>query len=137
MVSYATFKLTCKIILLLPKKNCFQQRNRHILNMLKYYLTDRLRYILILKNPWNSISLVPSEMKIPSGQQRDFLYTNKKYATPVSQDLVLKSCLSGNKVAEPKATFPPTPSKGGNPYLSHSCWNQSFSWAIFYSQNCF
>lgn len=34
-------------------------------------------YILILKNPWFSINLVRSEMKDPSGQQSDFLHTNK------------------------------------------------------------
>lgn len=34
-------------------------------------------YILILKNPWFSINLVHSEMKDPSGQQSDFLHTNK------------------------------------------------------------
>lgn len=55
----------------------FQQRNRNILNLLEYYLTNRFMYILILKNPWFSINLVRSEMKDPSGQQSDFLHTNK------------------------------------------------------------
>lgn len=103
----------------------FQQRTRHNLNLLKI-LFNRLISVLIKKNislKQYLFSSLRNERHIWSTRRASL--HQQKYVILISRDLVLKTWLSCNKVAKPKAVLPPFPSKDGNPHLSPSYWNHN------------